>query len=818
MTGISAPRRSSSLTTLIISPNEGAQADHVGSPSEGRIHDLLALDHHSQVADAVAVAGHHHRYDILSYVVHIALYRSEQCLLLGAVLRAALPEQRREGAHSLFHHTGRLHHLRQKHLSLPEELAHMLHGGHEATVDHLEGRHSSAHGLQRIVAYPFVEPLHHRMIYPLLHGQRAPLPARSGLAARLFLSPDALGIGGQTLGGILPACQHHILGQRKELRFDLLVKVRHGRIDDPEVESRPPAVVQKHRVHRPAHAVYAAEGEREVADAAADIHPRQIGTHPFGRPDEVACIDVVLRNARRHGQHIGVEDDVLRRKARRRQQCVSPAGHLDLALVDVGLTALVEEHDHRRRTVTPDERRPAQEEFLALLERNGVHDRLALHALQSRLQHLPRGGVDHHGHACYLRLGGRHVEKPAHRRRPVDHPVVETDVDHLRTALYLAACHGERLLETSFADQFRKLGRPRHIGAFADIHESRRLIHHERFEAGEHRPAPPPGQRPGRITRRHLCDGTYVFGRGAAATAHDIDKPLPQVLLHLRGHGGRRLLVFSGEVREARIGIDRHRIVRHIGHPPEVGKQLPRTERTVEPDRQRPGMRHRGVEGLHGLPRERPPAVGERPRHDEGKPASARGEHLLGGEHGRLAVERIEKGLELDKVRTAVHQSLYLRDVGCDEPAEIDFATRRVVHVRGDGGGLARGSHRTAHETRSVLRMLPHVVVRRAPGHLRRRTADGIRLLLQPVVGERNAVGVERIRRHDVGSRIEVSTMYLPDHVGTGKDQQVVAPLQRHGPRRKLRTAIILLPQPVALYHGTHAAVQDDDPLPDDVV
>lgn len=315
-----------------------------------------------------------------------------------------------------------------------------------------------------------------------------------------------------------------------------------------------------------------------------------------------------------------------------------------------------------------------------------------------------------------------------------------------------------------------------------------------------------------------LRNGAYMVGRRTAASARDIDQPLPEILLHLHRHGLRRFFVFACEVRQAGIGIDRYRTLRDVGHPFEVGQQLPRPERTVKTDGQRPGMRDRCVECLDGLSGERPSAVGERSRHDEGKLPSARGEDLPGGEYRRLAVERVEKGLELDDVRAAVHQPLYLRSISGNEPFEIDLAARGVVHVRGDGGGFARRPHRTAHEPWPRLRMLPHVVVRRPSGHLCRSAANRIRMFLQAVIGERNAVRIERIGRNDVGTRLQIGAVYLPDDLRPGKGQQIVAPFQREMPRCELLAPVLLFPQAVPLYHGTHTAVEDDNPLPDNIV
>src|SRR5688572_8959313 len=74
-------------------------------------------------------------------------------------------------------------------------------------------------------------------------------------------------------------------------------------------------MVKKRRVHRFADYVVAAERERDVAQPARNFRS---WTTPFDDPrglDEVDGVAIVLLHARRHRQDVGVEDDVLRRKA-----------------------------------------------------------------------------------------------------------------------------------------------------------------------------------------------------------------------------------------------------------------------------------------------------------------------------------------------------------------------------------------------------------------------------------------------------------------------------------------------------------------------
>ena len=141
-------------------------------------------------------------------------------------------------------------------------------------------------------------------------------------------------------------------------------------------------VEQERRVHGLAHDVVAAEGERQVRDAAADADTGQRSLIRGRRVDEGLGVAVVLLHAGRDGEHVRVEDDVLGREADLlRQQVVGAAADRDLALGGVGLALLVERHHDDAGAEVADLAGLAQEGLLALLEADRVDDALALHAL-----------------------------------------------------------------------------------------------------------------------------------------------------------------------------------------------------------------------------------------------------------------------------------------------------------------------------------------------------------------------------------------------------------------------------------------------------
>src|SRR5207253_11348944 len=95
-------------------------------------------------------------------------------------------------------------------------------------------------------------------------------------------------------------------------------------------------------------------------------------------------------------EDVGTEDEVLGRNAEALgEQALGAGADRHAPLDGVGLALLVQGHDHRGRPVAAELAGVLEEELLAYLQADRVHDRLALYALQARLDHRPLRGVDH---------------------------------------------------------------------------------------------------------------------------------------------------------------------------------------------------------------------------------------------------------------------------------------------------------------------------------------------------------------------------------------------------------------------------------------
>ena len=204
----------------------------------------------------------------------------------------------------------------------------------------------------------------------------------------------------QAFRGIGTPVEDHVLDAVQQVLGDVLVQRQLSGVDDTHVHARLDGVIQKDRMDRLAHGVVAAEGERHIGYAAGNQRVGQGALDFARRLDEVHGVVVVLLDTGGDGEDIRIENNILRREADLLREYLVGAGtDVHLAPVGVRLAGFIEGHDDDRGAVTAHQARLADEFFLALFQADGVHHRLALHALESRLQHRPLGRVDHHRHA-----------------------------------------------------------------------------------------------------------------------------------------------------------------------------------------------------------------------------------------------------------------------------------------------------------------------------------------------------------------------------------------------------------------------------------
>ena len=111
--------------------------------------------------------------------------------------------------------------------------------------------------------------------------------------------------------------------------------------------------------------------------------------YPLRSTDEVQRVAVVLAHTRCDGEDVWVKNNIFGREADALgEQSVCPRANLNAALVGCRLTLLVKCHHDQSRARALNLLGALKEQLLALLQRERVDNRLALDALQRRLNHL----------------------------------------------------------------------------------------------------------------------------------------------------------------------------------------------------------------------------------------------------------------------------------------------------------------------------------------------------------------------------------------------------------------------------------------------
>ena len=288
----------------------------------------------------------------------------------------------------------------------------------------------------------------------------------------------------------------------------------------------------------------------------------------------------------------------------------------------------------------------------------------------------------------------------------------------------------------------------------------------------------------------------------SSSAGGDLGRLVEAGLAHRVGQAGVRIAADEGVAGDLRQLL-------------EVGPHQRRAEGAVEADRERPGVAHAVPERRHRLAGEDAArGVGDGAGDDHRQPLAALLHQLVEGEDRRLGVERVEDRLDQEQVAAAFEQALGLLAVGGAQLGEGDVARRRIVDVGADARRLRRRPERAGDEARLVGAAVA------VAGGARQARAGDVHLAgegAEVVVGLGHRGRAEGVGLDDVGAGGEVLLVDRGDHVGPGHLQQVVVALQALRMVLEALAAVVGLGQAMALDHRAHRAVEDDDPLLQDL-
>ena len=161
-------------------------------------------------------------------------------------------------------------------------------------------------------------------------------------------------------------------------------------VDDAHVHAGVDGVIEKRGVHRLAHGVVAAEGEGDVAHAAADERVWTGGFYLAACRNKRLRVVVVFFNPGGNGEDVRIEDDILRWKPDCFcQKLIRPLAYLHFPFVGFRLSFFVKRHDDDSGTVPAGLARFLQEIRLAFFQTERVDNAFPLDTREACLNYLP---------------------------------------------------------------------------------------------------------------------------------------------------------------------------------------------------------------------------------------------------------------------------------------------------------------------------------------------------------------------------------------------------------------------------------------------
>ena len=269
----------------------------------------------------------------------------------------------------------------------------------------------------------------------------------------------------------------------QQILGNIIVHLQHGGVHDAYVHPCLDGVVQKGRIDGLPNWVVPSKRKGNIADPATHTAMGKVILHPTGRLNEVKGIAPMFLHSCGHWKNIQVEDDVLWGKFHFvDQNIIGPFGNFLTAFQGIGLAHFIKGHHDHGSTISLDELCMVHKLFFTFFQADGIHHAFALYHLQSRLDDLPFGAIDHDGHTGNIGFGNDQVQEPDHSFFSIDQSIIHVHVDDLGASFHLISCNVKRLIELFFFDQPQKPFGTGHIGTLPHIDEIALGSDHQGFQ------------------------------------------------------------------------------------------------------------------------------------------------------------------------------------------------------------------------------------------------------------------------------------------------------------------------------------------------
>ena len=244
--------------------NQPGEANQVGIHFAGGFEDFVRRHHHAKIDNFVVIALQHHANDIFTDVVDVAFHgRNDHLAVAGALFLAGFNIRFQIGDR-LFHHAGRLYHLRQEHFAFAEQIADHVHAVHQRAFYHFYRTSGLLARLFGIQLDKLGNAFYQRVFKPFFHVPATPFRLLGVGGVVRFATAVFFRQLQQTLGAVSMTVKDHVFDGIAQLSRQIVINRQLTGVNDPHIHAVTDGVVEEDGVNRFANRIVAAEREGDV--------------------------------------------------------------------------------------------------------------------------------------------------------------------------------------------------------------------------------------------------------------------------------------------------------------------------------------------------------------------------------------------------------------------------------------------------------------------------------------------------------------------------------------------------------------------------